>query len=433
MDAPSTVVDPEPASGDDGDPPTRTELIDDTSDRVILGVAGYVADCLGLDALWVRLAFVLLALAGGVGIVLYLASWLVLFGADRTGLRWVRYIGGAVAVVGVPLMITGGEVDFFDGPIVVVILLIGLALALWQPRRTTAARIPEPRPLPPPGRPSDGIQTPSPVVTDSGQDAIPAIYTTARRRPVRRQRRREPSMLGRTTFGLALIVAAIGALIDQANGGRLHPEQWLGAAALVCGAGLLVGVVRGRAWWLIVPALLFAGAGYVAGLMSRLGIDADEAFGETSLYVTDGNPGGTQSVESVIGSIWIHVDGAPDAPLTIDARAAIGAVELNVADDVSIEIRSESDHGDLVVNDTVVPSGVTRLGPDRPPDVIVDALQGIGDVDVRTYDPDAQFRERLPDIPVGDTVVPSVGVDPTVPEAPTPTAAPPAPTPTTGG
>ena len=108
-------------------------------------------------------------------------------------------------------------------------------------------------------------------------------------------------------------------------------------------------------------------------------------------------------------------------------------VELNVADDVSIEIRSESDHGDLVVNGTVVPSGVTRLGPDRPPDVIVDALQGIGDVDVRTYDPDAQFREKLPDIPVGDTVVPSVGVDPTVPEAPTPTAAPPAPTPTTGG
>ena len=44
MDAPSTVVDPEPASGDDGDPTTRTELIDDTSDRVILGVAGYVAD-----------------------------------------------------------------------------------------------------------------------------------------------------------------------------------------------------------------------------------------------------------------------------------------------------------------------------------------------------------------------------------------------------
>ncbi len=67
-------------------------------------------------------------------------------------------------------------------------------------------------------------------------------------------------------------MAAAGALIDQANGGRLHPEQWLGAAAVVCGIGLLVGVVAGRARWLAIPAVLFAGAGFVAGEAARVGL-----------------------------------------------------------------------------------------------------------------------------------------------------------------
>ncbi len=184
-----------------------------------------------------------------------------------------------------------------------------------------------------------------------------------------------------------MIVAAGGALIDQFNGGRLHPEQWLGAAALVCGVGLLVGVVRGRAWWLIVPALLFAGTGYVAGLMSRLGIDTVDTFGDQSLYVSDTTPGGTATLQTGVGSIWITVDGAPAEPLTIDARTALGTVEVRVVDDVAIEIRSESDSGDLVVDGVVASGGVMRLGPDRPPDVIVDARQGIGDVAVWTYFP----------------------------------------------
>ncbi len=193
-----------------------------------------------------------------------------------------------------------------------------------------------------------------------------------------------------------MIVAAGGALIDQFNGGRLHPEQWLGAAALVCGVGLLVGVVRGRAWWLIVPALLFAGTGYVAGLMSRLGIDAVDTFGDQSLYVSDTTPGGTATLQSGIGTIWITVDGAPADPLTIDARTALGPIEVRVVDDVAIEIRSESDSGDLIVDGVVASGGVIRLGPDRPPDVIVDARQGIGDVVVWTYFPDARVPVKPP-------------------------------------
>ncbi len=378
MDAPSSVVDADPDAPDDPSASTEAELIDGGSDRVLLGVAGYVADGLDLDPLWVRLTFVVLALAGGVGIVIYLAVWLVLFGPDRTGMPWLRYAGGAIVLVGLPIMITDSNLEFFDGPVAVVALLIGLTLALWQPRAAATSRTLEARPLPPPlGRRADStFGTTAGVAPEGGTGDGSAVEERdssgdepyvgsaperdqARQQRVRRRRpRHEPSILGRATLGLAVIVAATGALIDQLNGGRLHPEQWLGAAALVCGVGLLVGVVRGRAWWLIVPALLFAGVGYLAGVMSRLEIDAVDAFGDQSLYVSGTTPGGNATLQTGFGSIWMTVDGAPVDPLTIDARVAIGEIELHVADDVAIEVRSESDRGDLIVNGIDVSGGV---------------------------------------------------------------------------
>ncbi len=337
-------------------------------------------------------------------------------------------------------MITSGDLEFYDGPVAVVALLIGLTLALWQPRNDPTQRRPPGRPLPPPVVPGSVATIVSPLddanvlEPDADGSAEGSDRWTHRvRRPARRRPRREPSILGRATLGLAVIVAAAGALIDQFNGGRLHPEQWLGAAAIVCGVGLLVGVVRGRAWWLIVPALLFAGTGYVAGLMSRLGIDAVDTFGDQSLYVSDSNPGGTATLQSGFGSIWITVDGAPVAPLTIDARAALGPVELRVVDDVAIEIRSDSDGGDLIVDGIAVPNGVTRLGPDGPPDVIVDSRQGIGDTVVFTYFPDDLVREIPPELPGGDPAVPPVSVAPdVVPVPPVTRDVPPAPSTTIG-
>ena len=457
MEGPSDVVDAESAAPDDQTPPTRTEPVEEPSDRVLLGVAGHIADLLGLDALWVRVAFVVLALTGGVGIVIYLASWLVLFGPDRTGLDWVGYVGGAIALIGVPLMIADGDLDFFDGPVAVVALLIGLTLALWRPRNDSAAATACPAATSPTARPPVGVD-------DRGTDrrrrrrsrargdvspAGPAPGFIGERRSTRPRRpRREPSILGRATLGFAVIVAAGGALIDQFNGGRLHPEQWLGAAALVCGVGLLVGVVRGRAWWLIVPALLFAGAGYLAGVMSRLEIDAVDTFGDQSLHVSDTTPGGSATLQTGVGSIWITVDGTPAEPLTIDARAALGPVEVRVVEDVAIEIRSESDSGDLVVDGIVASGGVMRLGPDRPPDVIVDARQGIGDVAVWTYFPSAERpvippSPTVPDFDVAPvppvnpgappiTAPPSV-IDSTVPPNPPATTIAPAPSTTIGG
>jgi phage shock protein PspC (stress-responsive transcriptional regulator) len=55
-------------------------------DRMLAGVASGAARYLGIDPLLVRLGFVVLVFVGGLGIPLYLASWLLIpeEGADQS-------------------------------------------------------------------------------------------------------------------------------------------------------------------------------------------------------------------------------------------------------------------------------------------------------------------------------------------------------------
>jgi phage shock protein PspC (stress-responsive transcriptional regulator) len=53
-------------------------LVRPADDRMIAGVAAGAARALGVDPVIVRIAFVLLALLGTVGVVLYLAGWLLI-------------------------------------------------------------------------------------------------------------------------------------------------------------------------------------------------------------------------------------------------------------------------------------------------------------------------------------------------------------------
>lgn len=53
-------------------------------DRVIAGVCGGLGRYLGIDPVLLRIAFVVLALAGGGGVLLYLVCW-ILIPAERPG------------------------------------------------------------------------------------------------------------------------------------------------------------------------------------------------------------------------------------------------------------------------------------------------------------------------------------------------------------
>jgi signal transduction histidine kinase len=86
------------------------------SDRVVAGVCGGIAAALGVDATLVRLVFAFLALAGGAGIVLYLALWAWSTEHPLLGIALVALATMAIlfalglpgsAVLGIGLMVTG--------------------------------------------------------------------------------------------------------------------------------------------------------------------------------------------------------------------------------------------------------------------------------------------------------------------------------------
>lgn len=63
-------------------PTTDRRLTRSREDRLLGGVAGGVAMFLGIDPTLVRIGFVLLAVFGGSGVVIYLAMWLLVPPAD---------------------------------------------------------------------------------------------------------------------------------------------------------------------------------------------------------------------------------------------------------------------------------------------------------------------------------------------------------------
>jgi phage shock protein PspC (stress-responsive transcriptional regulator) len=356
-------------------------------DRIIGGVAALLADRLDVDVLWIRIGFVLLALVGGIGVLLYAALWLALVDGRRW--RWARLAGGALLVVGLPLLLgVTGRHSLATGPVAVFALLVGLAVALWLPRRMATAPAGAPSVAPSVARVTDGPTTPLP-------------------RPAPRPRR-PPSILGRLALGLAVLTAAAGAAIDQANGGRLHPEQWLGAAAIVCGAGLLVGAVLGHARWLVVPAVLFAAAGFVAGEAARIGLHPNEVFGTQYVWVgADDRPVDIRR-HVLVGDVDLEVYSPPARPVTADLGTALGTVRIDAADDITVEVRTLPG-ADVRVAGAAHAGGVFTVGPEGRPDVIVVARVGQGHVDVASSShatepvevpsPPAETTPLFPDVP----------------------------------
>lgn len=74
---------PEPSSPTPAVPPASTaspapQLVRPRDDRVVAGVASGIGRHLGVDPLLLRIAFGVLALAGGSGVLAYLVAWLVI-------------------------------------------------------------------------------------------------------------------------------------------------------------------------------------------------------------------------------------------------------------------------------------------------------------------------------------------------------------------
>ncbi|MBX5442534.1 MAG: PspC domain-containing protein, partial [Solirubrobacteraceae bacterium] len=134
-------------------------------DRVVAGVCGGVARAAGLDPTAVRVAAVVLAALGGLGLVAYVAAALVL-PEEGGGEPLVRMAGGprerAAAVAGAAVLVLAGIAAAAGDPwpwdrpgLVAAIAVLGgiawLALRAPAPARAASASAPAPPSGAPPG------------------------------------------------------------------------------------------------------------------------------------------------------------------------------------------------------------------------------------------------------------------------------------------
>ncbi len=353
-------------------PPRR--LVRRTDDRVVAGVAGGVADVLDIDPVLVRIGFVVLAFAGGAGVVAYLALWLLtpevaggetpVAGANERGPAfWIAiglFVLAALAIAD----------SVADRSIVWPLVLVGAGVALWRsnstrhgvsssPETPVAPGAPEASASPEaaeapraPGAPeapaaqatpTDSPTRPIPAWTPPPPPGSPPTDTGGtggggdwRPPPVASER----SVLGRITVGVALLALGVLAILDTAGAITLTVQMAFAVTLLVVGLGLVVGAWMGRARWLTLPALLLLLPGLVlASVVDELDVPLGAGIGESSAGAT--GPADVDEVyELGVGELTVNLGelDLSEQDVSTSVRLGIGKAIVVVPDDATVEL-----------------------------------------------------------------------------------------------
>lgn len=203
-----------------------------TDEQMVAGVAAGLGRYFAVDPILFRIAFAVLAFAGGTGAIAYAALWLLVPAQGETGpSRHSRYgVVALIAVVAVAGVIFGADPFAIFAPGLLLLLLIAavIVFAVTHLRR------------------------------DGGDPS-----------------RMLASIL--IVFGslAAAVVAGIGGGLAAALGGGTV----IAALVIAAGVALLVGAFVGRARWLVVPALAL---GVSASVVAAGDLDIDGGMGERS-------------------------------------------------------------------------------------------------------------------------------------------------------
>ena len=272
------------------------------TDKVIAGVAGGIGAYFGIDAVIVRIAFIVLTFLGGAGPFLYLIGWLAL-PREESGSVVANALGGdsphrfhslvAVALIGLGLLVTANlSGELFEAFINVwtiapylslILIAAGVALVLWpgpsgrsKPTPARPSAPPPPAPAAPP--PSSAYAAPAPTSssayaapaptppTAAGPEWPPASPAGPPPSPAAPVRRRGRTTLGYLTVAILLVYTGGTAMLDRLDVVEVDIGVYFAIAVAITGAGLLASALAVPARGLILlgvalctPLLLFAG------------------------------------------------------------------------------------------------------------------------------------------------------------------------------
>ncbi|GAB2695982.1 PspC domain-containing protein [Thalassiella azotivora] len=364
----------------------RRSPVQRSDDRWAGGVCAGLAERIGVDAVVVRVAVIVLSVLGGVPAVLYGVAWLLL--PDRHGRIEAEAVSrgdvSAGAVVAGVLVLCAGwlprpwqlwwpgaDPGWDGGPLAALVLVAVVVSAIWWlPRVVESSRTHAPAAGPATGPATGPAAGPpgTPTGRPAGSRTAPRPAEWARHGdagsgpPPRRPRRRGPGpLLTTAVVGVALVAAGLAATWAL-QGGLDLPTRL--AAALAAGAvlglavvalgvagrtdgtvGLLAVVVTCLAlWWSVVPG------------------DARVAFADAS-YTPTGRSDAARGHVTLFGDSRVDLTDVPadaDDALVVPLRAGVGRVEVVVPDDVPVTVRVQAVVGGT--DAATVPDGWTRSG-----------------------------------------------------------------------
>ncbi len=207
---------------------------------MVAGVCAGLARSLGVDPIVVRVAFVVLTVAGGTGAVAYVAAWLLLpcDGHERSvaqavvhDRRWdlAQVIAAGSLILGV-LLVVRNTGFWFNDALVWPLLLVGVGLAvIWRQaagdRRHATVRAA--------GRLA-GTPFGHGAGTPFGHGAGPPLSVRSRR-----------AALARVVVGVSLVVAGVVAFLAASNAFSAVRQALVASTVIVAGLALISGP-----WWL---------------------------------------------------------------------------------------------------------------------------------------------------------------------------------------
>ncbi|MFN2557650.1 MAG: PspC domain-containing protein [Nitriliruptorales bacterium] len=384
-DAPTVPTQPKP-------PPPR-RLVRRVDDRVVAGVASGMADYLQIDPVLVRIAFVVLALTGGVGVVAYLAAWLLMpEPAEGTparqgipaGSREPRseirrheprfWVGVALIVIAAALVAD----ELWRPGIVWPLALIGIGLLLLR-------REPETTPADERDPPTTARTAGSEVAGPATPRDEPAAQEMAGANDEATHPRRPRSMLGRATLAIGLVIIGFVTLLDTAGMLDLGLNTYLGLVLAIMGGGLLVG-----AWWGRSAVLIVLGALIVPALVVTSLIDVP-LRGDAGAHVF--RPSGWHEVrptyELAAGELTLNLTDLDTSQerTHVEARVGVGEIQVVVPAGVAARVEARAGAGDVHVFGTeregLGVELVREVGP-APPQLWIFLEVGTGEISVRS-------------------------------------------------
>jgi phage shock protein PspC (stress-responsive transcriptional regulator) len=328
----------------------------------VAGVAAGIGRYFDLDPVIVRIAFVVLAVLGGSGVLLYLVAWLVIAkeGKDESMVSQAlqggdaprgRGVVAALLLLAAVFIVTGptlwlADIGFGADGLFFPLMLVaaGVALLLW-PDDTDWSSVRKRVGYPDAGGSGPEAPTASPTPSTDGVEELFEGVEERSEDPDELRRRSFP--ITSLTLAALLVLTGVAVLLDRVDAIELRPVTYLAAVLVVVGIGLVGSAFVGRARGLIALGLLILPFLWFATVVD---IEWWSGVGDETVVV-DNIDDLERSYHHGIGELVIdlHDLDLDGETVELEVGLTIGKVEVIVPADTEVDVDLDGRIGQLTV------------------------------------------------------------------------------------